>query len=75
MPTKSVVTRIEIDTVLRSHSCQADKRHRLERGDQRLKVRNGRSWDHYCATCARAILSNGIAKLRFLLERLPAAEN
>jgi hypothetical protein len=30
------------------HNCQASEAHRLVRGDKRLKVCNGRSWDHYC---------------------------
>ena len=77
-PTKSIVTRIEIDAALRAHSCQANRRHRLERGDPRLKVRSGRSWDHYCAACAACaakILEQDIAKLRLLLERLRSGLN
>jgi hypothetical protein len=29
----------------------------------RLKVRNGRSWDHYCRACAETILARDIQKL------------
>lgn len=75
MPTKSIVTRVEIDTALRAHNCQANRRHRLERGDPRLKVRSGRSWDHYCAACAARILEQDAAKLRLLLERLRSGLN
>jgi hypothetical protein len=37
-------------------------------GDLRLKVRNGRSWDHYCEECGRKILQRDIEKLQKLLE-------
>jgi hypothetical protein len=63
MATKSLITRVEIDRALRAHNCQANRRHRLERGDTRLKVRNGRSWDHYCHACAASILDRDIARL------------
>jgi len=45
---KSLVTHVEIDTAGKAHNCQASAKHRIEKGDERLKVRNGRSWDHYC---------------------------
>lgn len=73
MATKSIVIRVEIDRALRAHNCQANRRHRLERGHARLKVRNGRSWDHYCAPCAATILERDIAKLRLLLGQLQSA--
>lgn len=70
MATKSIVIRVEIDNAQRAHNCQANRRHRLERGHARLKVRNGRSWAHYCVPCAKAILERDVAKLRQLLGRL-----
>ncbi len=54
----------------RAHNCQSNTRHRIERGDRRLKVRNGRSWDHYCLECAKVIARRGIAKLEALARRL-----
>jgi len=50
----------------KAHNCQASASHRLARGDKRLKVRNGRSWDHYCVSCAAAILERDIAELQQL---------
>jgi hypothetical protein len=70
MATKSIVIRVEIDKALRGHNCQANRRHRVERGGARLKVRNGRSWDHYCVPCAATILGRDIARLRLLLGQL-----
>lgn len=70
MATKSLITRVEVDRALRAHDCQANRRHRLERGDTRLKVRNGRSWDHYCVACALSIVQRDISKLRLLLAEI-----
>jgi hypothetical protein len=68
---KSLVTQAEIDEVQNAHNCQASAAHRLVRGDKRLKVRNGRSWDHYCVSCATVILERDIAKLQALRATFP----
>lgn len=64
MSTKSLVTRVLVDQAKQAHNCQANARHRLQRGDFRLKVRNGRSWGHYCSECAKKILARDIAWLQ-----------
>lgn len=64
--TKSIVIRVEIDHAMKAHNCQASASHRIERGDMRLKVQKGRSWEHYCAACARTILQRDIDELRGL---------
>lgn len=61
--TKSIIIRVEIDVALKAHNCQANDNHRIEKGDSRLKVRNRRSWDHYCKECAQKILSKDVAHL------------
>lgn len=63
---KSLVERIEVDQAGKAHNCQANARHRIEKGNKRLKVRNGRSWDHYCLECARTIIQRDIAALQTL---------
>ncbi len=60
---KSLVEQIEIDTALKAHNCQGNARHRIEKGDTRLKVRTGRGWDHYCCACAETIITRDIEKL------------
>lgn len=67
---KSILIRVEIDQAQKSHNCQASVRHRIEREDTRLKVRNGRSWDHYCVPCAVLIIERDIAELQDLQRRL-----
>lgn len=63
---RSLRIRAEIDVARKAHNCQANARHRIERGDKRLKVRNGRSWDHYCLECATNIIRRDIAALEAL---------
>jgi hypothetical protein len=66
---KSLVIRVEIDNALKSHNCQGNSEHRIQAGNRRLKVRNGRSWDHYCVPCALVILERDIAELNELLRQ------
>lgn len=71
---KSVVIQIDVDEVQRAHNCQGNARHRLSKGDLRLKVRNKRSWDHYCATCGVAIVDSSVEKLRAVRTRLAGGD-
>jgi hypothetical protein len=68
---KSLLIRVEVDEAQKAHNCQANAAHRLERGDKRLKVRNGRSWDHYCAACAALMIQRDIAELQALQPQFP----
>ena len=67
---KSILQRVEIDEAQRAHNCQHNAAHRLERGDKRLKVWDGRSTDNYCVHCALGIITRDIARLQELAERL-----
>lgn len=71
MAIKSLVSQIGIDLAARAHNCQANAKHRIEKGEVRLKVRSGRSWDHYCRACAETIISRDIAKLIALQSLAP----
>ena len=73
MAIKSLVTHVEVDTAAKAHNCQASAKHRIGKGDVRLKVRNGRSWDHYCLACAKNIIGRDIEKLRELENMTPSA--
>jgi hypothetical protein len=64
-----LIIRVEIDEVQKAHTCQGNAAHHLVRGEKRLKVRKGRSWDHYCVSCAIAILERDIAELQTLQRR------
>ena len=67
---KSLVIRVEVDVAKKAHNCQANARHRIERGDKRLNVRNGRSWDRYCLECASTIVVRDIHALQRLSQNL-----
>ena len=67
---KSLIERTLVDEAGRAHNCQANTHHRIRKGDKRLKVRNGRSWNHYCLDCAQTIVSHDIGKLNDLIEKL-----
>lgn len=71
MATKSLVTSTDIDVAIRSHNCQGNAQHRIQQGDTRLKVKNGRGWDHYCVGCARKIVAKSQASLDAIVARLP----
>lgn len=73
MAIKSLVVRVQVDTAGKAHNCQANAKHRIEKGDVRLKVRNGRSWDHYCRACAMTIIARDISKLTALQTLTPSA--
>jgi len=63
---KSLLVRTGVDEAQKAHNCQANAGHRIERGHKRLKVRNGRSWDHYCVPCAAVIIDRDNTELQAL---------
>ena len=66
---RSLIARVEIDEAQRAHDCQGNSAHRITQGERRLKVRNGRSWDHYCMECARTIVERDLIKLQEILKK------
>lgn len=67
---KSLITRVETDSAKQSHNCQANRHHRIKAGDFRLNIRNGRSWDRYCFSCAQKILTEDLKKISDLKTQL-----
>ena len=67
---KSLIIHSEVDVAKRAHNCQGNAQHRIKRGDKRLKVRKGRSWDHYCIKCAKTIIARNVAQLEELSREL-----
>lgn len=68
---KSLIVRVEIDTARKAHNCQANGNHRIQKGNVRLKVRNGRGWDHYCEACAKNMIEKDLSKLIKLQQLSP----
>ena len=67
---KSLIIRTKPDVAKKAHNCQANAQHRIERGDKRLNIRNGRGWDYYCLECAMVIVKRDVATLYGLYEKL-----
>lgn len=67
---KSIIQRVGVDEAQKAHNCQHNPKHRLERGDKRLKVWDQRSAEHYCVDCALKIIERDIAKLNELAQQL-----
>ena len=70
---KSIVQRVEIDRAKHAHNCQHNSAHRIQAGDKRLKLRDGRSAEHYCTACALAIIARDIEKLQALAAELDSS--
>ncbi len=70
---RSLVECVEIDRARHSHNCRGNSRHRIQQDDRRLKVRNGRSWQHYCLACAQTIIAKDIATLQGVADQIDQA--
>lgn len=64
---KSLIVSMEWTTVSRSHNCRSNKRHRLEKGDRRLTIKQNGDEKHYCVNCAKLFLVEDIKRLELLL--------
>jgi hypothetical protein len=71
---KTLVKRVGVDETVNAHNCQSNQKHRLQRGDRRLKVWRDRSPEHYCRVCAREIIERDIQKLAALARQLDGTE-
>lgn len=70
---RTLLDRALIDKAGKSHNCQRNAAHRIQMGSARLKVRNGRAWDHYCLACGGLIIERDIEKLKILAKELEAS--
>lgn len=67
---KSLTLPLSIDVAERKHKCQHSRSHIIFRGDKRLKVKVGRTYEHYCISCAQKFISNAIQRLEVLSREL-----
>jgi hypothetical protein len=70
MPKKSVVLRMEIQTVQRFHKCQYNDRHELTKNKQRLAIWTDGDSQNYCLPCGKSFITAGIQRLQELLTEL-----
>jgi hypothetical protein len=50
----------------RAHDCRYNKRHRIQKGEHRLTIKDDRDEHHYCLTCAHDFMQKSFAKLQEL---------
>jgi predicted lipase len=70
---KSFLKNISIDTAKVSHSCKHNKKHKISKGDKRLKLKEGQASQHFCIECAKESLKKDITELTTLLTELEKA--
>jgi hypothetical protein len=63
---RSLTLPLTVDRALKGHSCQHNSKHQIAKGDLRLKVAVGRSFEHYCVACARTFIGRGLESLQKL---------
>ena len=56
---KSFLNGVLVDTAGRAHDCQQNRRHRLTKGDRRLKVTG--TDEHFCVTCALQMIERRVS--------------
>ena len=74
MAIKSILVRALVDEAKHAHNCQHNARHRLQRGDRRLKVTENRADEHFCVSCALKTIERDKAKLDRLARQLKGDE-
>jgi ribosomal protein S4E len=67
---KSFLQTISIDKAIKSHSCKHNKKHIINKGDIRLKLKVGRTFQHFCIECAKESLEKDIKELNTILIEL-----
>lgn len=67
---KSILHRLLVDQAGKAHNCKHNKRHRLERGERRLKFKVQRTYEHFCVQCALRMIDKARARLDELEQQL-----
>lgn len=67
---KSLILPLLVDRALRSHTCQHNEKHGITKGELRLKIKVGRTYEHYCPACAQAFIAQAIERLQKLSAEL-----
>jgi hypothetical protein len=61
---KSLLVSMTITEAKQAHNCRFNKKHRIEKGDARLTIKQDRNDHHYCLSCARKFIAKDIERLR-----------
>lgn len=63
---RSLILPMSVDHASKRHTCQHSRKHVIAKGDLRLKIKVGRSYEHYCVECAQQFIGLGIENLQKL---------
>lgn len=72
---RSFLESMTIDQAGSSHDCRHDAKHRISKGEFRLKVQVGRSYQHYCLQCAERFLMKDLKVIDGLLKDINAKQS
>jgi len=67
---KSFIKKLTIDEAKKSHNCQHNKQHRINKGEIRLGLKENRNIEYYCKKCSIEFLEDGVNQISKLLEQL-----
>jgi hypothetical protein len=65
---RSLIVTMEWTIARRAHDCRNNRGHRIDKGNNRLTVKEDGDEHHYCVTCAKTFLSSDIKRLAQLLD-------
>ena len=61
---KSLVKNIYVSKAKRAHTCKSNAKHKIQKGDHRLTVKEGQSERNYCMDCGKQFLDLAIEELQ-----------
>ena len=67
---KSLLKSFDFDYAKKSHTCQHNRTHKINKGDKRLKLKVNRTIEYFCLDCARKIITSDIKKLNNILDTI-----
>ena len=67
---KTFIKTITIDVAKRAHNCKNSKSHRINSGDKRIGLKEGRSNHYYCVECAIKFINSNINSLIAIREEI-----
>ena len=68
---KTLIIGNDLEIAERKHSCKGNSKHQINKGQQRLKIKNKYGkYDRYCLDCATKIINRDLDRLTVLSERV-----
>ena len=67
---KTFIKNITVDIAKRAHNCKSSKSHRINSGNKRVGLKEGRSKHYYCIECAIKFINSDINHLILIREEI-----